>query len=115
MGRPKPRAGQARGGRRGRAGHALQGPASRSRIAEICPAKISPASRARFQRPSEGEERSHFEWAGRRRYGLSEGGRETSGAKKGAPFEGAPFLIWLACLRCAARLAAGSSVLPQDA
>ncbi|ACS41563.1 conserved hypothetical protein [Methylorubrum extorquens AM1] len=45
------------------AGHALQGLASRSRIAEICPAKINTASRARFRRPSEREERSHFEWA----------------------------------------------------
>jgi len=44
------------------AGHALQGPASRSRMTEICPAKINPASRARFRRPSEREERSHFEW-----------------------------------------------------
>ncbi|CAX26227.1 protein of unknown function [Methylorubrum extorquens DM4] len=44
------------------AGHALQELASRSRMADICPAKINPASRARFRRPSEREERSHFEW-----------------------------------------------------
>jgi hypothetical protein len=45
------------------AGRALQVPASRSRMAEICPAKINPASRARFRRPSEREERLPFEWA----------------------------------------------------
>jgi len=95
------------------AGHALQGPASRSRgwLKSARRRSTRPREHA-FEGPPSGKSARNAN--GRDgAIGLSEGGGRGPERKKGAPFEGTPFLIWLAWPRCAARLAAGSSVLPR--